>query len=40
MVSKPWFETRDEAEVKLRLTKGKKEVKKRQKGGKIEVELR
>ena len=28
MVSKPWFEIRDEAEVKLRLKEGKKEVKK------------
>ena len=28
MVSKPWFEIRDEAEVKLRLKRGKKEVKK------------
>ena len=29
VVSKPWFEIRDEAEVKLRLERGKKEVKKR-----------
>ena len=29
MVSKPWFEIRDEAEVKLRLKRGKEEVKKR-----------
>ena len=28
MVSKPWFEIHDEAEVKLRLERGKKEVKK------------
>ena len=37
MVSKPWFEIPDEAEVKLRLKRGKKEVKKRLKRGKAEV---